>query len=276
VILKSSLSEPSYIRFLKPAALPALLGAGLGVALILAGPANQADPSTTAPAPTHAQVPGPQPAPTLAPATPIPAAATQATQVTIEPLLSPQRLVHVESINNGERASFNVGPRGFVPADQVAAVNAFFRCRRTGTEHAISPDVLVLLADISDHWPGHTIEIISGFRAAPFGAPHSRHFSGNAIDLRVRGVRTTAVRDFVWREHEGIGVGHYAEGNFVHVDARSDDQEIAWSSPNEDTLPEYNPAWAKRARRGLHRDRLTAMTMATALEPARARSGAIR
>jgi uncharacterized protein YcbK (DUF882 family) len=188
--------------------------------------------------------------------------------VTIEPLLSPQRLVHVESVNTRERASFNVGPRGFVPADQVAAVNAFFRCRRTGNEHAISPDVLVLLADISDHWPGRTIEIISGFRAAPYGAPHSRHFSGNAIDLRVRGVRTTAVRDFVWREHEGIGVGHYAEGNFVHVDARSDDQEIAWSSPNEDTLPEYNPAWAKRARRGLHRDRRVAdMAMATAMDP---------
>jgi hypothetical protein len=126
--------------------------------------------------------------------------------------------------------------------------------------------VLVLLADIADRWPGHTIEIISGFRAAPFGAPHSRHFSGNAIDLRVRGVRTTAVRDFVWREHEGIGVGHYAEGNFVHVDARPDDQEIAWSSPDENSLPTYNPAWAKRARRGLHRDR-GAVTMATAMEP---------
>jgi uncharacterized protein YcbK (DUF882 family) len=181
-----------------------------------------------------------------------PAAAASA-PVTIEPLASPARLVHVKSINTREEATFRVGPRGFVPAAEVAAVEAFFRCRRTGQQHTIAPGVLVLLADIADRWPGHVIEVVSGYRAAPYGAPHSRHFSGHAIDLRVRGVRTSAVRDFVWREHESIGVGHYAEGNFVHVDWRPEDQEIAWSSPNEDSLPQYNPAWAKRARRGLHR-----------------------
>jgi uncharacterized protein YcbK (DUF882 family) len=154
-------------------------------------------------------------------------------------------------VNTHESATFHIGARGYVPADEVAAVNYFFRCRRTDRKKAISPDVLVLLADIADRWPGHVIEIISGFRAPPFGVPHSRHFIGHAIDLRVRGVRTAAVRDYVWREHQGVGVGHYSHGNFLHVDARSEDDEIAWSSRTESSEREYNPRWAKRARRGL-------------------------
>jgi uncharacterized protein YcbK (DUF882 family) len=224
--------------------------------LILAVPPTQkADPPRGAAAPLQPLVIATAaplvaaPATSRAPAAPV----SPAAQVTIEPLSSPQRLVHVESVNTGDKAVFNIGPRGYVPPDQIASVENFFRCRRTEREHAIAPGVLVLLADIADRWPGHVIEIVSGFRAAPFGAPHSRHFIGHAIDLRVRGVRTTAVRDFVWREHEGIGVGHYAEGNFVHVDSRPEDGDIAWSAPEESSLPEYNPPWAKRARRGQHR-----------------------
>ena len=57
--------------------------------------------------------------------------------------------------------------------------------------------------------------------ARPPSAPATRsHFAGHAIDLRVRGVRTAKVRDFVWREHHEVGVGHYAVQDFVHVDSR--------------------------------------------------------
>ena len=88
----------------------------------------------------------------------------------------------------------------------------FFRCRRTGKHRPLDAGMLALLADIAQRWPGRIIEVISGYRAPPFGAPHSRHFLGHAIDLRVRGVRTAKVRDYVWREHQGVGVGHYSAG----------------------------------------------------------------
>jgi uncharacterized protein YcbK (DUF882 family) len=169
--------------------------------------------------------------------------------IAVQALPANERRVELENVNTKEKATFFIGPRGYVRAEQVAAVDHFFRCRRTERERAIAPGVLVLLADIAERWPDHVIEVVSGFRAPPFGVPHSRHFKGQAIDLRVRGVRTAVVRDFVWRTHAGIGVGHYAEGDFLHVDSRPDNKDTAWSAREEASRPEYNPRWAKRARR---------------------------
>ncbi|HEY0710031.1 MAG TPA: DUF882 domain-containing protein [Polyangia bacterium] len=171
--------------------------------------------------------------------------------IVVEPIESQERPVKLENVNTKEKATFRIGPRGYVRAEQLAAVQHFFRCRRTDREAPISPGVLAMLGDVAERFPGRVIEVVSGFRAPPFGVPHSRHFKGHAIDLRVRGVRTSVVRDFLWREHRGLGVGFYAEENFVHVDYRPEDQEIAWSARHESSAPEYNPRWAKRARRGL-------------------------
>jgi hypothetical protein len=56
-----------------------------------------------------------------------------------------------------------------------------------------------------------------------------------------------------------VGVGHYSDEDFVHVDARSEDEEIAWSAREEAATPEYNPRWAKRARRGLGQGKANAL-----------------
>jgi uncharacterized protein YcbK (DUF882 family) len=230
-----------------PAALPALVTApGLVRAAAPLAPAVAVLPAPALPPVTPLLAPAP-----VAPAPAVAAAATVAApaRITLEPLASPEQVVNLVNVNTGERASFRIGTRGYVRTEEVAAVDRFFRCRRTERQRAIDPGVLVLLADIGRHWPGREIEIISGFRAPPFGAPHSRHFTGHAIDLRVRGVRTAAVRDYVWREHQGVGVGHYADEDFVHVDSRPEAKEIAWSAREEDSTPQYNPRWAKRIRR---------------------------
>jgi hypothetical protein len=112
----------------------------------------------------------------------------------------------------------------------------------------MAPGVLALLADVAHRWPNRTIEVISGFRAPPFGAPHSKHFRGHAIDLRVKGVRTSVLRDYVWRGHTEVGVGHYPETNFVHMDWRPGEPDTAWTATDEDGTPNYHPRWAKRAR----------------------------
>jgi uncharacterized protein YcbK (DUF882 family) len=172
------------------------------------------------------------------------------------PALPPRdRVVGLENVNTGEKATFNIGPGGYVRSDQTAALEQFFRCRRTDRQEIIDPGVLVLLADVAEHYPGRVIEIISGFRAPPFGVPHSRHFIGHAIDLRVRGVPTTDVRDFVWREHQGVGVGYYSKGDFVHVDSRGDKREVAWSGREESSILDYNPRWASRARQANNQPR---------------------
>ena len=154
------------------------------------------------------------------------------------------RLVALENANTKEKATFYVGAGGYVRSDQTAALEYFFRCQHTGRQGPINRRLVEILADIAEHYPGRVIEFLSGFRTAPFGAPKSRHFIGHAIDLRVRGVPSTQVRDFVWREHRGLGVGHYPAEDFVHVDTRAGEPEIAWSGRDESTRFDYNPRWA--------------------------------
>jgi uncharacterized protein YcbK (DUF882 family) len=170
-------------------------------------------------------------------------------EATGEALPPRDRLLAIENVNTGEKAVFNIGPGGYVRSDQAPALEHFLRCRRTMRENPIDPGVLSILADLAEHWPGRVIEIVSGFRAPPFGVPHSKHFIGHAIDLRMRGVPITEVRDYLWRTHQGVGVGYYPESGFVHVDSRPEAQEIAWSAKAESAGYQYNPAWAERIRR---------------------------
>ena len=156
--------------------------------------------------------------------------------------------MNLENVNTGERASFHIAPRGYVRASEAAALEQFFRCRRTGKHRPIRPDTLALLADIAGKWPGRVIEVISGYRAPPFGAPHSRHFLGHAIDLRVRGVRTAKVRDYrLGASTRAWASATTPSGNFLHVDSR--DEDTAWSAREETADANYKPRWAKRARR---------------------------
>jgi uncharacterized protein YcbK (DUF882 family) len=166
----------------------------------------------------------------------------------IEALPPPDVTVALENINTDETATFAIPRDGRLHPAQAAQVRHFFRCKRTGREKAIAPGTLALLAEVAQRWPGHVIEVVSGFRAPPYGAPHSKHFAGHAIDLRVRGVRSALVRDFIWRDHHGVGVGHYPSENFVHLDSRPGEPDMAWTGVGEDGIPAYSPRGAWRAR----------------------------
>jgi uncharacterized protein YcbK (DUF882 family) len=172
----------------------------------------------------------------------------QRRHLVIEALPAPGVAVSLENVNTEETITFTIGPTGQVAPAQVALVKHFFRCRRTEREKPIAPATLAMLTEVAQRWPAHVIEIVSGFRAPPYGAPHSKHFAGHAIDLRVRGVRSAAVRDFIWRNHHGVGVGYYTEENFVHIDSRPGEPDMAWTGEGEDGIPSYGPRWAYKAR----------------------------
>ncbi len=48
-------------------------------------------------------------------------------------------------------------------------------------------------------------------------ALHSLHMEAEAIDIRLPGLKTSALRDAALALHRG-GVGYYAKSNFIHVD----------------------------------------------------------
>jgi uncharacterized protein YcbK (DUF882 family) len=181
----------------------------------------------------------------------VPAQASAASQTDAHALQPARETVHVTlySVNKKETLTIDLPVDGIVDPELGQELAHFFRCLRRQREKPMSAGVLGLLADIARKFPGQTIEIISGYRSPPYGAPRSKHFKGNAIDLRVRGVRLTKVRDAIWTSHTGIGVGWYPEQNFIHVDYRPDEPDMSWTAKHEGAPNRYHPYWADKSRR---------------------------
>jgi len=105
----------------------------------------------------------------------------------------------------------------------------FLRDHRTGeVKHYDSRlfDILFELTESVGH-PDAEIEIICGYRSSWSNeflrsrssgvAKNSLHMQAHAIDIRIPGVSTVALRDAALALHKG-GVGYYPRSGFVHVD----------------------------------------------------------
>ncbi|MGH9562991.1 MAG: YcbK family protein [Terracidiphilus sp.] len=113
----------------------------------------------------------------------------------------------------------------------LASLNYFLRDYRTQGVSSYDPkefDVLhAIMARL--HRPNGVIDIVCGYRSprtneflrarsADTGvAEHSQHILGKAIDIRIPGVSTVALRNAALALHAG-GVGFYPVSQFVHVD----------------------------------------------------------
>ena len=118
----------------------------------------------------------------------------------------------------------------YLPA-ALAQLDRFLRDHRTGDVRHFDPRLFDLLYDLTDalHDAGGEIDVICGYRTpwsneflrarnAHSGvARHSLHLQAEAIDIRLPGIPTSALRDAALRLKRG-GVGYYAASNFVHVD----------------------------------------------------------
>jgi len=118
----------------------------------------------------------------------------------------------------------------YIPA-ALDRLNHFLRDHRTQDVSSYDPkefDTLhALMASLGR--PNGVIDIVCGYRtpwsnnflrtrsAATGVAEHSQHMLAKAIDIRVPGVTTTALRDAALALHAG-GVGFYPVSQFVHVD----------------------------------------------------------
>ena len=115
----------------------------------------------------------------------------------------------------------------YIPA-ALEQVNALLKDFRTGDVHDIDPGLLDILYELRVALnSGGTYEVISAYRSAATNAmlrkkssgvaKNSQHLKGAAIDVRLTGVESTALRDAALALARG-GVGFYAEAEFVHVD----------------------------------------------------------
>ena len=114
-------------------------------------------------------------------------------------------------------------------AESLARLNRYLRDHRTGEIHDYDPRVFDLLHDLTTALgnPDLEIDVVCGYRTPRSNeflrthghgvARNSLHMQAEAIDIRLPGISTAAVRDAAVRLHRG-GVGYYRNSNFVHVD----------------------------------------------------------
>ena len=107
-------------------------------------------------------------------------------------------------------------------------INRFLMDFRTGEVTEINPELLDLLHDVRNELGSAQVyEVISAYRSPKTNemlrttssgvAKKSHHVKGNAIDVRLRGVRTKTLREIALRMERG-GVGYYPNSDFVHMD----------------------------------------------------------
>jgi uncharacterized protein YcbK (DUF882 family) len=110
----------------------------------------------------------------------------------------------------------------------LAEINDFLADFRTGDTIVIDPGLLDLIYDVRTSLGSNgTFEVISAYRSPETNkmlrglgrgvAKKSQHLLGKAIDVRLRNVKSSVLRDAAIKINRG-GVGYYEKSDFVHLD----------------------------------------------------------
>lgn len=177
----------------------------------------------------------------------------------VEALSSPVA-VEADDVAGAELTFYNVNTRvtesfflrfdGQVePADEKR-LEDLFRCKRSGHKRKVDRGLVAILARLAAKYQGHTFELVSAHRAVPASVRTSKHYSGHAVDFRVRGVKLRDVRTFLWEELTDmpIGLGHYHREGFLHIDHRPGEPSIAWDQLKPNQSYRYHPRWSRTGR----------------------------
>lgn len=103
----------------------------------------------------------------------------------------------------------------------------FLRDHYTKESTQVDTRLATVLAGAALHFRAARVDVVSGYRSPKYNlmlrkkgrqvARESQHVQGTAVDFRLRGVTTEALREFVRSLRVG-GVGYYPRTQFVHAD----------------------------------------------------------
>lgn len=144
---------------------------------------------------------------------------------------APERLLSFFHTHTGERLKVAYCAGGAYQPDGLQEVNRLLRDFRANEIRPIEPGLLDLLHELGGTLgTDRPFHVISGYRsprtnqmlrtrggASTGVASHSLHMVGQAIDIRVPGVKLQHLRDAA-RSLKIGGVGYYPDLDFVHVD----------------------------------------------------------
>ena len=142
-----------------------------------------------------------------------------------------QREHHILSfynIHTGESVKTCYRSNGKLINRALKRISHIMRDHRTGEVKPVDAKLLDLLHRIvMELCPCSPINIISGYRSPRTNAAlrkvttgvaqNSLHMQGRAVDIRIPGYETTAIRRLAISLHSG-GVGYYSKSDFVHLD----------------------------------------------------------
>jgi uncharacterized protein YcbK (DUF882 family) len=148
------------------------------------------------------------------------------TTLRVEPLDAPSGDVWVYAENLGEEFKGNIyKPDGSFDDAALAKLDDMWRDTRTGDVRAVRAELYEHLSRICDQYPGHRVDLVSGFRFHERDS--SRHFHASAMDIRIKDVPIRELYDFAQTLDVGVssegalGVGIYPTSQFIHVDFRA-------------------------------------------------------
>jgi len=179
-------------------------------------------------------------------ASPVPLPAEALSMTVVERATAP---VEVKLFDENLRVNATVGIRrdGTMDSQTAVEVRHLFRCRQTNRERPIARRTLAMLADLAEQYAPKPIEFVSAYRVQDGESATSPHRDGRAIDFRVRGVKLTEIRDYLWRTYTEVGVGWYPSEQFIHMDTRPTLHDTAWTFLSG--VNHYHPYWSEAARR---------------------------
>ncbi len=154
---------------------------------------------------------------------------------------------HFYDENEHQEGTLAIWRDGTTDDETSVQVKRLFRCRQTHFERMIKKQTLAMLAATAEHFDNRTIEYASAVRVGRSEGAESPHRAGRAVDFRIRGIKQTDIRDYLWRNFTEVGVGWYPSEQFVHIDTRPNDRDCAWTFYNG--VNHYHPYWAEVARR---------------------------
>ena len=140
-------------------------------------------------------------------------------------------VLHLHHLHTGESLDVVYRVGDYYLPDAIGKLNEFLRDHRTQEEADYDPREFDVLHSLMTrlHRANGVIDIVCGYRSPESNeylrsrsestgvAEHSQHILSKAIDIRVPGVSTLALRNAALALGAG-GVGYYPVSQFVHVD----------------------------------------------------------
>ncbi len=119
-------------------------------------------------------------------------------------------------------------------------VDWLLRSSKTNEHVKMDRRLLKLVAQVSDHFGGREVVLVSGFR--PYSprqfTKNSRHNHGEAVDFRIAGVPNIALYEYCLGLPL-VGCGYYPNSLFIHLDVRLlKTRWVDYSGPGE--APRYS------------------------------------